>query len=280
MVVERTSGRWRRERGEQPGATLAGTGSGRDRTGPDLLRRGAALAVIASLLTVSGACGGEDASEDGTADRTAERRSAPASGDSPRASDGSPLLRPGSEAMTATAPDTFRVRFETSEGPFVVEAFRPWARRGADRFYNLVRHGFYDGNHFFRVLDGFVAQFGISGDPRISSAWRSARIRDDSVRASNVRGTITFATSGPDTRTTQLFVNLGDNSRLDTLGFAPFGRVVEGMQVVDSLYSGYGEGAPRGSGPAQPLIQRRGNEYLRAEFPRLDSIVHAEVVEP
>jgi peptidyl-prolyl cis-trans isomerase A (cyclophilin A) len=189
-----------------------------------------------------------------------------------------PLLDP--MQATETAPERFRVRFETTEGPFVVEVRRKWAPRGADRFYNLVKLGYYDGATFFRVLEDFMAQFGIHGDPEVSAAWRRATIPDDPVAQSNKRGMITFATSGPDTRTTQLFINYKDNTNLDRMGFAPFGRVVEGLPVVDKLYSGYGEGAPRGHGPDQGRAQAEGNEYFRRDFPKLDHIKTARIVEP
>jgi peptidyl-prolyl cis-trans isomerase A (cyclophilin A) len=185
------------------------------------------------------------------------------------------LLAPTND--TAAAPDSFRVAFETSKGRFVIQAFRSWAPRGADRFYYLARNGYYDGNKFFRVLPGFVVQWGIHGDPRVNAAWTDRNIRDDSVRQSNQPGTVTFATGGPDTRTTQLFVNLRDNKRLDAMGFSPFGRVVEGMNVVQSLNSEYGEGAPSGNGPDQDRIEKEGNPYLDRMYPRLDSIVHARV---
>jgi len=182
--------------------------------------------------------------------------------------------------MTRTAPDTFRVAFQTTAGDFVLEARREWAPRGVDRFYNLIREGFFDGVRFFRVIDGFMAQFGISGDPKVAAAWREARIADDPVEASNTRGRVSFATGGPGTRTTQLFINYGDNSRLDEMGFSPIGEVVEGMDVVDALHSGYGEGAPRGRGPDQGRIQQEGNAYLESAFPDLDWIRRAEIVEP
>jgi len=189
-----------------------------------------------------------------------------------------PLLDPAH--ATEQAPDTFRVRFQTTKGDFVVEVVREWAPRGVDRFYNLVKLGFYDDVAFFRVLDGFVAQFGISGDPKVTRAWRDTDFPDDPVVESNKRGTLTYAKRGPDTRTTQLFINFADNSNLDHLGFAPFGRVVEGMEVVDSLYSGYGEGAPDGQGPDQGRVQSSGNEYLRGQFEKLDYIERATLVEP
>lgn len=180
--------------------------------------------------------------------------------------------------MARTAPDSFTVRFETSAGDFTVLVRRAWAPNGADRFYNLVRHGFYDGVHFFRVLEGFVAQFGIHGDPEVSAAWRDATIPDDPVVAGNERGTLTFATRGANSRTTQLFINYRDNSQLDAMGFAPIGEVVEGMEVVDRLYAGYGEGLPRGGGPDQAKIQEEGNVYLETSFPRLDQVERATIV--
>ncbi|MGH7699737.1 MAG: peptidylprolyl isomerase [Gemmatimonadales bacterium] len=178
------------------------------------------------------------------------------------------------------AADTFRARFETSEGDFVIEVHRDWAPLGADRFHELVSSGYYDGARFFRVLPGFVAQFGIHGDPQVAAAWRERRIADDPVRESNARGTVTFATGGPDTRTTQVFINYADNGRLDAMGFAPFGRVVEGMDVVDRLHAGYGEGAPRGPGPDQSRIQAEGNAYLEREFPELDYVRRAAIEAP
>jgi peptidyl-prolyl cis-trans isomerase A (cyclophilin A) len=179
--------------------------------------------------------------------------------------------------LTEKAPETFKARFDTSAGPFVVEVHRGWAPLGADRFYNLVKNGFYDDVRFFRVLDNFMAQFGINGDPAVMTAWRSASIKDDTVKESNKRGYITFATGGPDTRTTQVFINFKDNSNLDSQGFSPFGQVVSGMEVVDKLYSGYGEGAPRGQGPDQGRTQMEGNAYLNKEFPKLDYVRRATI---
>jgi peptidyl-prolyl cis-trans isomerase A (cyclophilin A) len=191
----------------------------------------------------------------------------------------SPLLTPDPKAEARQAPDSFTVRFETTRGPFTVQFTRDWAPRGADRVYYLVRSGYYDGVRFFRVLPNFVAQFGASGDPKVAKVWERRTIRDDPVKESNRRGTVTFATAGPNTRTTQLFVNLGANARLDRLGFAPLGRVVDGMtRVVDSLYTGYGEGAPRGKGPDQDRLAAEGNAYLARDFPKLDWIRKAEVV--
>jgi peptidyl-prolyl cis-trans isomerase A (cyclophilin A) len=181
-------------------------------------------------------------------------------------------------AIARPTPDSFLVAFQTNKGRIVVQAVRAWAPRGVDRFYELVNDKFYDGVKFFRVLPNFMAQFGVSGDPAVNAAWKDRTIRDDSVAQSNLRGFVTFATGGPDTRTTQLFINKKDNKRLDAMGFAPFGRVVEGMDVVDSLYMGYGEGAPNGDGPIQDRIQGEGNRYLNRYFPKLDSVITARVV--
>ena len=180
----------------------------------------------------------------------------------------------GAPTSSAQAPDSFRVAFETSRGPFTVDVIRAWAPKGADRFYTLVNEKFFDDARFFRVVPEFVVQFGLNGDPKRNEPWDSRRLVDDSVTHSNTRGTITFATEGPNTRTHQLFINLGDNQRLDAMGFAPIGRVVEGMNVVDSLYSGYGES------PDQQLIQTIGNRYLDRAFPKLDRIKTARVVGP
>ena len=187
------------------------------------------------------------------------------------------LLTP--DALTATAPDVFHTRFETSAGDFVIEVHRDWSPHGADRFYNLVSNGFYDDVRFFRVIGGFMAQFGIHGDPAVSAVWRDRTIPDDEVVQSNTRGFISYAKStAPNSRTTQVFINFGDNSRLDGMGFSPFGQVVEGMEVVDRIHSGYGEGAPGGNGPMQGLIQSRGNDYLNDEFPNLDHVIRATIV--
>lgn len=173
------------------------------------------------------------------------------------------------------APDRFRVRLVTSRGDVVIEVRRAWAPRGADRLHRLVAEGHFDGARFFRVVEGFVAQFGISGDPARTRAWRGRAIEDDPVVASNVRGAVAFAAAGPDSRTTQLFVNLRDNAGLDRMGFAPVGEVVEGMDAVDRLHAGYGEGPPRGRGPSQARIAAEGEAYLAREFPALDRIVRA-----
>lgn len=175
------------------------------------------------------------------------------------------------------APATYQARFETSQGDFTVEVTREWAPLGADRFFNLVKNGFFDGARFFRVLPGFVVQFGLPGDPELGRAWRSARISDDPVKQSNTAGSITFATAGPNTRTTQVFINLANNRNLDAMGFAPFGRVSEGMNVVEKFHSGYGEGAPQGRGPDQGRITAEGNVYLEKQFPKLDYVKKASI---
>lgn len=175
------------------------------------------------------------------------------------------------------APANYKVRFETSKGTFIVEVRRDAAPNGADRFYNLVKSGFYDNARFFRVVSGFMVQFGIHGDPAIMARWRDAKIKDDPVKTSNQRGFVTFATSGPDSRTTQVFINFANNNRLDSRGFAPFGHVNTGMNVVDALYAGYGESAPDGNGPDQSRLQMEGNNYLNKSFPKLDYVKKATV---
>jgi len=186
-----------------------------------------------------------------------------------------PLLTP--KRLTETAPASFRVRLETSEGVVVIQVRRAWAPLGADRFYNLVANGFYDDTRVYRVLDGFMAQFGMNGDPRVNIAWRNAIIVDDPVTQSNTRGRVAFAKGGPNSRTTELFISYRDNSSLDERGFAPLGEVVEGMDVVDRFYSGYGDGPPRGEGPYQAQVQAQGNAYLDASFPELTRILSAKV---
>jgi peptidyl-prolyl cis-trans isomerase A (cyclophilin A) len=190
-----------------------------------------------------------------------------------------PLLSASDAEITRAAPDSFRVRFETSRGPFTVVARRAWAPHGVDRFYFLTKNHYYDSTYFFRVVEGFVVQFGISGDPSVNSVWHSRQIPDDSVRHSNTRGTLSFASQGPNTRTVQLFINLVDNPKLDAFGggFPPIGEVVSGMAVVDSLYSGYGEGPPRGLGPRQDMMMEQGNPYVRRGFPKLDLVRSATV---
>ena len=187
------------------------------------------------------------------------------------------LLDPA--GATAQAPEQFTVKLDTTQGEVLIDVTRAWSPNGADRFYNLVKVGYYDDTAFFRVIGGFMAQVGIHGDSRVNSAWRPARIQDDPVVESNTRGMVTFAkSSAPNSRTTQFFISFKDNSNLDGMGFAPFGKVRD-MGVVDKLHKGYGEGAPRGRGPNQGRAQTEGNAYFRAEFPKLDYIEKATIVE-
>ena len=182
------------------------------------------------------------------------------------------LLEPAS--LNQKAPATYKAKFTTTKGDFVVEVTRAWAPIGADRFYNLVKNGFYNNVELFRVVPGFVVQFGISGDPKISAPWSHANLADDSVTQSNKHGTITYAMAGPNTRTTQVFINLGDNSRLDSQGFAPFGEVIEGMDVIEKFDSEYAD-QPTGT---QDQIETKGNAFLKATFPNLDVIKTAVIV--
>lgn len=180
------------------------------------------------------------------------------------------LMKPAT--LTEKAPATFKAKFETSAGTFVIEVHRDWAPNGADRFYNLVKNGFYDDCRFFRVVPNFMVQWGINGDPAIQKNWADASIKDDSVKESNTRGNVTFAqTAAPNSRSTQLFINFKDNSFLDGQRFAPFGKVTSGMDVVDKIYSGAGESPQQGS------IQAQGNEYLNKAFPKLDYIKKATI---
>lgn len=209
-------------------------------------------------------------------DKAPAPAAAPAATPIPTAAANPALLSP--ETATAKAPDTFKVRLETSQGPVVVAVTRAWSPQGADRFYNLVKIGYYDDVAFFRVLTGFMAQTGIHGDPSVNVKWRGARINDDKAAGkSNKRGMVSFATAGPHTRTTQVFFNYGDNAMLDAMGFTPFGQVVSGQESLDKLYSGYGEGAPSGPGPDQGRFQNEGNAYLKAEYPKLDYIKSARL---
>lgn len=199
-----------------------------------------------------------------------------ADGDKPAAS--TPDLTNPSK-LTEKAPDTFKARFDTTKGTFTIEVTRSLSPNGADRFYNLVKSGYFKDVAFFRVIPGFMAQFGINGDPKVAAAWSDANIPDDPVKGSNSRGTLTFAKSNmPNSRSTQLFINFGDNSRLDGSGFSPFGKVTEGMDVVDKINGQYGDGPPWGSGPNQDFIQHQGNAYLKKSYPNLDYIKSATIV--
>ena len=184
---------------------------------------------------------------------------------------GSGALR-NPEKLTEQAPPRFRAAFDTSKGRFVMDVHREWAPIGVDRFYNLVKNRFFDEVRFFRVIAGGLVQFGMHGDPAVQGAWRNAAVKDDPVKHGNVRGTVSFANRGRDTRTTQLFINLRDNSFYDQLGFAPFAEVVSGLEIVDSLFSGYAQE------PDQVFIDAEGNAYLAREFPKLDYVKKTEVV--
>ena len=241
--------------------------------------RGGRVTALAGLLAIACVPGDTPGGEQGSDGSTV-------AGDASAAPDGrsaSPsreiLLDPALPVWSEAAPDTFLARFETSAGDFVIEVVRAWAPIGADRFYNLVRHGYYDDSRFHRTVPDFIVQWGLAGDPEVTAAWIGETIPDDdAVVASNVRGTIAFAFTEPHTRTTQVYINLVDNSRLDAQGFPPFGRVVEGMEVVDRIYSGYGEnsggGLRRGD---QSAIVAGGNDYLDREFPMLDRLLRATV---
>jgi peptidyl-prolyl cis-trans isomerase A (cyclophilin A) len=223
-----------------------------------------ALLLVAILAPVLLACACKKSTETTTA-------VAPAPAEKPS------LDKP--KTLTLRAPDVYRAKFATSKGDFVIEAHRDWAPNGADRFYNLVKAGYYNDVRFFRVVSGFMVQLGIHGKPELNAIWREQQIPDDPVVKSNTRGFVSFATAGPGTRTTQFFVNFDDrNSRLDTMGFSPFGQVTSGMEVVDSLYAEYGEGAPQGRGPNQGRIQDEGNAYLMRDFPKLDYVKEATIL--
>jgi len=235
------------------------------------------VVLLSMALTLAAACGGEKAAgaagpgekRQGEGEVAARDRASPMPRRTPSAK--SP---PGDER----APDTFAVRLETTKGDIVIDVHRAWAPNGADRFYTLVNSGYYTDVAFFRVLEGFMAQAGIHGEPRVNVKWRERRIPDDPVRQSNTRGRVSFAMAGPNSRTTQFFINYGDSSKLDAMGFAPFGQVRE-MAAADALHAGYGEGAPEGRGPSQQRFQQQGNEYLKREFPGLDYILRAEILE-
>ena len=193
-----------------------------------------------------------------------------------------PLLHPTPEEFLAPAPDSFRVDFQTTRGPFVVMAHRDWSPQGVDRLYFLVSNKYYDDTYFFRVVKGYVAQWGISGDPKVDSVWAHRTIGDDPVVHGNTRGTIAFARSGPHTRGVQLYVNYADNTKLDTLngfGFPAIAQVVQGMGALDSVYSGYGDGPRKGRGPSQDSISHAGNAYLKRHFPLLDRVISARITQ-
>jgi peptidyl-prolyl cis-trans isomerase A (cyclophilin A) len=191
------------------------------------------------------------------------------------------LLNPSDAELSQAAPDSFRVALETSRGKMTVMARRAWAPHGVDRFYYLTKQHYYDSTYFFRVVENFVAQFGISGNPNVNAAWQARRIPDDPVRHSNTRGTISFASEGPNTRTVQLFINLKDNPKLDGFGggFPPIAEITDGLNIAETLFDGYGEGAPSGLGPRQELFMDQGNGYIQHYFPKLDLIQRATIAQ-
>ena len=203
----------------------------------------------------------------------------PATAKKPATTSNARLANPA--LWTRRAPAEFKAKLTTTKGDVVIDVHREWAPLGADRFYNLVRSGFLTNVSFYRVVPGFIVQFGASPDPKVEAAWNKAPIKDDPVKQSNKRGFITFAMGGPNTRTTEVFINLKDNASLDGMGFAPFGEVTEGMDVVDKLFSGYGDMKEMGGrGPSQPRVQVEGKAYLDKEFPQLDSIKSATIISP
>ncbi|HLY59281.1 MAG TPA: peptidylprolyl isomerase [Terriglobia bacterium] len=230
--------------------------------------------IMGTIIAVGVALGQTPASKPTTAAKktaSTTKKGAPAA----KAS----LMNPAS--LTQKAPEVYKAKFTTTKGVYVIEVTRAWAPLGADRFYNLVKNGFFTDASFFRVIKEpkpFMVQFGINAKPAVNTVWQPAIIQDDPVKQSNKRGYVTFATGGPNTRTTQVFINFGDNAFLDSQGFSPFGQVTEGMDVVDNLYSGYGEGAPQGSGPEQGRVQNEGKPYLDKSFPKLDSIKTAVIM--
>jgi len=226
--------------------------------------RAICLAMFVAFAAGLDACSeaGSPAGDPGTRDE----------GAAPKAARG-----PAAEPRATGVPQEYAVRLTTTKGDIVIDVKRRWSPNGADRFHELVTAGYFEDIAFFRVVEGFMAQAGIHGDPAVNREWRTKKIKDDPVVESNSRGTVSFATSGRDSRTTQFFISFGDNSRLDGMGFSPFGKVRD-MAVVDTLYSGYGEGAPRGMGPSQGRIQQEGNAYLKQAFPELDYILKAQII--
>ena len=227
---------------------------------------------LAALALVLCACGKNPPEPAGDNPTSTAADSAQPHASGPLASVLHPDLLDPSKA-NQIAPDVFKAKFTTTKGDVVIEVHRDWSPNAADRFYNLVKMGFYDDTRFFRAVENFMVQFGISGDPAVNAKWQNASIPDDPVKQSNKRGFVTFAQRAtPNSRTTQIFVNSTDNSRLDASRFAAFGQVVQGMEVFDAVYKGYGEGTDQGA------IQSRGNAYLDERFPKLDGVRHAEIV--
>lgn len=243
-----------------------------------MARKRNAVAGLALVAVIVAACVAEEPRTAGAA--AADEPVAAASADAPANAEErlALLLDPTDPRWSVQAPDKYRARFETNEGVFIVEVERALAPRGADRFYNLVRHGYYDDARFTRVLEGYIAQWGLHADPRVTAAWKDVTIPDDPVVRGNTRGTLGFAMRRPDDRQTQVYINLADNSRNDAEGFATFGLVVEGMETVDSLYAGYANDAGGGMRAGlQGPVEEGGNEYLAEHYPLLDYIITARI---
>jgi peptidyl-prolyl cis-trans isomerase A (cyclophilin A) len=231
------------------------------------------IASFAVVLALAACDQQKSSSEPQQAAPAMPQASAPAT---PAASSAAPgLLSPAT--LNEKAPAVYKARFKTTKGDFVIEVNRDWAPHGADRFYNLVKNGFYDDVAFFRVVPGFMVQFGVTGNPDVNEVWQNAHIPDDAVKQSNKPGMVTFATAGPNTRTTQVFINYGENGGLDAQGFAPFGKIVSGMDVIKALHGGYGDGPPFGRGPDQGRIQREGNAFLKRDYASLDYSTKATI---
>jgi len=248
-----------------------------------MMRIASSLAVVSALsLALFSGCTNSDAEQKSAEEEKAQEKPSGTGAAEKKPQETKPAEKEAAKPNPAMldpklanekAPDTFKVKMSTTKGDFTIEVTRDWSPKGADRFYNLVKIGYFTDVAFFRVIENFMAQFGIHGDPAVSAKWRSANIPDDPVKASNGRGYITFAKSSlPDSRSTQFFINFKDNTPLDRMGFSPFGQVVEGMAVVDSIYKGYGES------PDQGRIQMEGNKYLKKDFPNLDYIKSATII--
>lgn len=238
------------------------------------------IALALATLVLGGTLGCTSTQPYGNADTKAQPAAAAKPAAAAQPSGGSAALLDPSLAKER-APDVYKVRLETTKGSVLLELRRAWSPEGADRFYNLVKAGFFERVAFFRAIDNFMVQFGMHGDPKVQQAWNAYPIPDDPAAGqSNKRGTITFAKKGtPNSRTTQVFINYKDNAMLDSMGFTPFGEVVEGIEVIDGLYKGYGEGAPKGKGPDQMKLTAEGNAYLERDFPLLDYVQKAAIVE-
>ena len=239
------------------------------------LRHRTPLVLTLALTCGLAACDSKPSPEAGTTTTAAAPSAAKPTASASAKPQGPPLLNPA--AANDKAPEKFKAKFETTKGDFVIEVTRDWAPRGADRFYNLVKIGFYKDIALFRVVDGFVVQFGIHGDPEVSNAWSKAYIMDETVKESNKQWMVTYAKADADTRSTQVFINLQDNTDLDKKGFSPFGKVISGQDVMKKLYSGYGEKVMGRGGNTEAF--KLGNAYFKDKWPKLDYIKSASIVD-